>query len=425
MSIQDYGFYRIQNVRSAGEKEVPAGYLYLQDASMASGKPIMQRVFPDPAFDFTDQFEFLFIEVEDDAKPDAAGRPNVGKSYYIVNRRSGLSLVVDDTRNGAPLKQVAWPPLADGVNGEGKPIKVAQPMMAQFVLKPVAGYDNRYRIMSQYAGTYLLVDTTNSSADKVPFKPGRNGNPVRAYNESKLPADEGIELALEFTFEHVAAAFAGGKLEADADGDTRDQLKRIMSMSDALPRSTDVVLLEYDSIPYFWVNDPVFPPHRQVELSPYYTLRRSRLWQKMYDRELDGVVTRESTETVRCGMKTTDAYTFRSAFRFSLETSMSMSAKFWGVGMSASVTAKLETEVEMTIERSAERTLEYTTEDKIIYPSVGHPYRIARWRPVDRYNLCRANDGVLYTWDIVQEGEEVIDVYPTVPRQKEWGRRER
>lgn len=403
MSIQDYSYYRIQNVRGAGDEGATTGYLHVPGASMTSGTPLTQWRYSGRGVDFTDHFEFLLIEVEREAKED--------KTFYIVNRRSGFCLAIDDLENGAPLKQVAWPP--------------ARPMMAQFVLKPVEGLEDCFSIASQYAGTYLVVDTTPPK-NKPAFDPTRNRNPIRAYNETALPeANAGDVTQMYFTIELVGAGVPMPKLASDADGDTRDQLKRINSMSDALPRSTELVLLDFDVVPFFWISDPVYPPHRQVEVTPFYTLRRSRLWHKMYDRELDGVVERASTETMRIGMTTVDAQSFRAAFGFSLETKAEAGGSFLGIGASASVAMRLETEVEMTMQRETTREFERTTEDRITYPSIGHPYRIARWRPIDRYDLCRADDDVLYTWNVVQEGEEVIDVFPRAPEEQQWGGRQR
>lgn len=400
MSIQDYAFYRIKNVRSSGEANTEKGHVHLPGASMKSGTAITQWDYDNRGVEFTDHFEFLLIEVEREAAGD--------QSYYIVNRRSGMCLVIDDTADGAPLKQMQWPPMQD---------EIPQPMMAQFVLQPVPGFEDRYRIMSQYAGTYLLVETTTDPPDS-------NGNPLRAFNEYNLPKANMDELEqLYFTLTHVGAAVPLPKLEADADGDTRDQLKRVKRMSDALPRATELVLLEYDTIPFFWVNDPVYPAYRQVAVTPYYTLRRSRLWQKMYDKELDGVVERASTETIRIGMTTVDIQSYRSAFKSSTETKggggAKVSFKFFEIGGSGSVAKKLENEVETTIERKLTQEVERTTEDRITYPSVGHPYRIARWRPTDRYELCRADDRAIYNWDVVREDEEVIDVHQPPPQEKE------
>ena len=75
---------------------------------------------------------------------------------------------------------------------------------------------------------------------------------------------------------------------------------------------------------------------------------------------------------------------------FSWPVAAEASAGYKGMGFSASMTltTKLAGETKRTSQASAEHREQHPFVESILYPAIGHPYRLVSWRPVDRYELC-------------------------------------
>jgi hypothetical protein len=180
------------------------------------------------------------------------------------------------------------------------------------------------------------------------------------------------------------------------------------------------VLREVEVLPFFTVVDPSFPANRQVQVSPYYTLRLSTLWSKVFDRQLDGIVKRETEETTETGLTTVDAQSVMSTFSWSVSAEASAGYKGGGFSASMKLTSKLAGETKRTSETSEEHRQQHQLVESVVYPAIGRPYRLVTWRPVDRYELCRRDGSVVQTWDVIRTEQEVIDVFPrdvAVPQQ--------
>jgi hypothetical protein len=95
MDVADYGFYRIRCTLN-GAQAPTGGYFHVPGASRGADVGITQHQFDDVYEGF--HFDWLFI---------GAGEPN---HYYIVNRRSGLSLRVKGIADGTQLTQDVYTP---------------------------------------------------------------------------------------------------------------------------------------------------------------------------------------------------------------------------------------------------------------------------------------------------------------------------
>ena len=391
MKLQSYGCYTIQSALGApGE----AGYIHIPNASLDMNTTITVWGFDTRGVDFTNHFEFVLIPV-----------PEAENTFYLVNRRSGLALqVVDPKTPGGPQIIVQAKP------GEGKPDdpsddEVAE-RAAQFVFERT---EDRgvFMIANQSTGTYLSIKDTKTA----------NGTPLIAL--PAIQAAQGTDEApRRFRMDLMTSLM--GKVPT-LSTKTGPRFPRLANLDIDLPGSTPAQLREVDVIPFFAINDAVYPRHRQVEASPYYTLSLSTMWRKVNDRQVDGIVERETVETTETGLTTIDAQSVASTFGWSVALEAQAGVKKFGFSASLKVASKLAGETRKTAESTAQHNEAHTFTETILYPAIGEPYRLVTWRPVDRYELRRKDGSLVESWDALRPEEEAIDVFPTktsVPGRK-------
>jgi hypothetical protein len=136
------------------------------------------------------------------------------------------------------------------------------------------------------------------------------------------------------------------------------------------------------------------------------------LWAKVFDRQLDGIVERETEETAETGLTRMAADSVRATFSQSISATAAVGYKGYGFSASVSVTGKLSAESERTSQQSQTASQAHMFTETILYPAVGKPYRLAKWRPIDRYELKRIDGSLVASWDAMRTEEEVIDVFP-------------
>ncbi len=373
MKIDAYGCYTIQSALGKPNKD---GYLHIPGATLEKNKPITLWGLDTRGVEFTDHFEFALIPV-----------PNTANTYYIVSRRSGLALIALPDR------------VVQGTPGEGIPNNPSDDALfefaAQFVFEPTG--DATFAISSQLLGTYLAAKDQKTA----------NGTPL--VSVPAIEAHETAKTHKEFRLTRVARLMGTIPAPVAKAGRRFPQLKNLHT---ELPLDTEPLLREIETVPFFAINDPVYPPYRQVAVSPYYTVSRSTLWSKVFDRQLDGIVERETVDTAETGLSQMAATSVRSTFSKSISTTAKAGYSGFGVSASVSVTGKLAMESERTSQMSTEARQAHMFTETILYPAVGKPYRLAKWRPVDRYELKRKDGSLVASWDAVRTEEEVIDVFP-------------
>ena len=367
MKIVGYGCYTIQSALGAPGQDC---YLHVPMAGIDAGRAMAMWGYDARGVDFTDHFEFVLIPT-----------PGLDDTYSVVNRRSGLPLRV----RGERVVQGAAP---------GCSAEEASDQAAEFVFEPV---DGEYRIVSQLTGRYLAprgFKTANGTELVLvdPVLPSGTDDRVRRFRLTQV-------------------AGLMGKVPEPADNPGA-RFARLKSLDTDLPDQTSPVLREIEVVPFLAVNDPVYPVHRQVQVSPYYTLQMSTLWSKLLDRQLDGIVERETEESSETGLTTLDAESVMSTFSWSVSAEASVGYNKFGFSGSLKLASKLAGETKRTTHSSSEHREQHVFTETIHYPAIGRPYRLVRWRPVDRYELRRKDGSLVHSWDVVRTEQEVIDVFP-------------
>lgn len=385
--IEGYGCYTIQSALGAPGKDA---YIHIPRASLATNEVITLWGYHSRGVDFTDHFEFVLIPV-----PDTDG------TFYLVNHRSGLALQIP--------KDVVPAPVTQGTPGEGDPKNPADDELferaAQFVLEPATDPttgEALYRLANQMTGKYLAA------------KDGVIGNGTPLVGMPAIDTQQAPDVQRRFLFRLTPVAALMGRVPKPQTV-SGPRFPQLDDLNTDLPRDTEPVLREIEVVPFFRISDAAYPAYRQVAVSPYYTLGLSTLWRKVFDRQLDGIVKRETTEATETGLTTFDAQSVASTFSWSVSTEVQAGYKGVGFSASAKVTAKLAGETKRTSESSEEQRQAHRFTETIVYPATGSPYRLVKWRPVDRYELRRKDGSLVARWDAVRAEEEVIDVYPRGP----------
>jgi hypothetical protein len=393
MDISDYGFYTLQcRFRdSKGQDRFPAqplaGFMHVPHARR-DPVGITQWTLEDPPVYDNHHFHWLFI------RADQPGH------YYIANRRSGLCLTVPGKDGVQQLAQDHYTPEHD--------------LEFRFVLEAAPDTASTYKLVSYLSGNPLLIDGARPD----------NGLRILAVPDAK-PGDMANLGHGEFELTKVGEA---GHVPAEPEDEGAGAgavrlLPRLTSLDQYLPPSfpdTDAAAVPGQEIlPFFAVSDPGLAPYRQIQVSPYYTLKLHRRWDKVLDRQFDGQTKRETTETIVVGMTRLDANSYRSTFKMSAEATAQAGYKAGGFSGSFKLTTKIEQEVENTREQSTERRESRTRTEEVTYPDLRYPYRVVTWVPADVYQLCRMDERQpVDRWTITRDGEDVTLIFPETPIQK-------
>ena len=341
MKLDAYGCYTIQSALGAPQKE---GYIHVPFASIADGQEIRLWTW-DSTGRTVDHFEWLLVPI-----------PGTDHTYYIVSRRSGLPLRVRGNE------------IVQGLAAQTTTAEKCE-QATQWLFEPDET-GAMFRIANQLTGHYLAAWDAQTANDTKLSAP-----------ESIIEKGKNDQFRL-FRLQHVTTLMGDLPKPITKAGPRIPQLKNLHT---DLPAQTEPVLREIEAMPFLAINDPIYPPHRQVDISPYYTLALSTLWRKVFDRQLDGIVERETEEITETGLTTLDAQTVASTFSWSVSTEAQVGYKGFGFNASLKVAAKLAGETQKTTQATSERRQGHMFTETILYPAIGKPYRLAKWRPVDRY----------------------------------------
>lgn len=392
MDITNYGFYTLQckfrDSKGTGRfQALPfAGYMHVPGARR-DPVGITQWTLEDPPIFQNYHFHWMLI---------STGEPY---QYYIVNRRSGLCLMVPNKEGTQQLRQDYYSPDHD--------------LEFRFVLEPVPATPSSYKLVCYYSGNPLLIDCA---------KPD-NGQRILAYPDVKIGDMINLgHVVFDLTKVGSAKCIPAEYEEKSGESGAVRQLPHLASLDQYLPPSfperQNAVVIEHESLPFLVINDPGLASYRQIEVSPYYTLKHYQRWDKVLDRQFDGYTKRETTETIVVGMTQLDAYSFKSTFKWSAETTAQAGYKAGGFSGSFKLTAKIEKDVENTREQSTERKESRTRTEEVSYPDLRFPYRVVTWVPADVYELCRTDQQqAISSWTVTREGEDVTQFFPETPVQ--------
>lgn len=366
MQLAPYSYYTVQ---SAVGKPGGSGYLHVPFARTEETDVTLYTW--DPKLGNTDHFEWLLIPV-----PDAVN------TYFIFSRRSALPLRVTDAT------------FAGGNVHLGDPAPPLSGQAVQWVFEPV---DDTFRIVNQLTGNYITVQDAKAVANTTPV--------VCRGTLDRVPEDDAFR---RFRLELVESV----KQELPAVSDTAQRPPPLLNIRTDLPTSTEAIIRDVDVLPFFAVSDPMYPRWRQVEVSPFYTLSRATLWKNVFDRQLDGIVERETVETTQTGLTSFDAQSVESTLSWAVSAEAEVGYKSFGFSARMKVAAKLAGETKKTTQSSKERTEAHSLTETTLYPAIGKPYRLAKWFPIDRYELRRMDRSLVASWDAVRAEGQVIDVFP-------------
>lgn len=403
MAITNYGFYKIRCTFGGTQPAAPfAGYLHAPHARRDPVEITQWTSDPKRPEPYDEHhFHWMLVEADEPAH------------YYIVNRRSGLPLMVPVGDSAPQVRQDAYSPRCDA--------------QFRFVLEPAGdGPESMmYSMISYFSGFQVGVSPHPKAA------PTTNGLGICAFADPQDVDAKGLAtFELQPVPAHTGSADVlraakpprGTAVEPGAGQVSVHQLPKLEALDQELPvsfpeRSTASIAAS-QMIPFFMVDDPGLAQYRQLQESPYYTLRHWQRWDKVLDRQFDGVSERETTETLVVGMTQFDAASFRETFKWSVEVQAKAGYKAGGFSASLSVTSKVEKAVEETRQQSTERVENRTRSELVRYPSLGHAYRVVTWVPVDVYDLARTDERrPLSTWTVTREGEDVTLIHPPATRE--------
>ena len=375
MNIDSYGCYTIQSCLGQLGRDC---YIHIPSAGIDSGRVITMWGYDTRGVDFTDHFEFVTIPT-----------PGVDNAFYLVNRRSGLPL------------RARGDHVVQGVAVDATEAERTDPG-AQWVLEPLLG--DEFRIMSLLTGLYLApkdfktTDGTGLALVAAVLRPGVDDR-VRHFRRLRrrhpdgqsFPEPAASKKARFATLEGLDTEAARPHAAGAARGGGPALLRGRRPVVPPEPAGPGVAVLHAAAV------DP---------------------GSRVFDRRLDGIVERETEETTETGLTTIDAQSVMSTFSWSVSAEASAGYKGMGFSASMKLTTKLAGETKRTSETSAEHREQHQFVESILYPAIGHPYRLVTWRPVDRYELCRKDGSLVQSWDVVRTEQEVIDVFPrsvTIP----------
>jgi hypothetical protein len=309
--------------------------------------------------------------------------PDAVATFYIFSRRSGLPLRVADAS------------FAGGNVHLGDPNPPLGEQAAQWFFEPV---DDTFRIVSQLTGNYVTEKDARTA----------NGTPVVCMGTlGKVPENDTFRRFRLKLVEQVQQ----DRVPVVSDV-AHGRPPTLDDLTTDLPSSTEAAVREVDVLPFFAVADPMYPRWRQVEVSPFYTLSLATLWRKELDRQLDGIVERETVEATQAGLTSFDAESVESTLSWAVSAEAEAGFKKFGFSARMKVATKLAGETKKTTQSSEERTQARAFTETILYPAIGTPYRLAKWLPIDRYELRRKDGTLVATWDAVRTEGQVIDVFP-------------
>ncbi len=376
MKIEDYGTYTI---RSTVGKE--GGYVHIPWSVRV---PALTAIWgPADIAPTMGGCEFMFIEADDDP------------TYYIVNRRSGLCLRMVDAENNAPLWQAAYDPARDSA--------------FRFAVEPV-GED--IQLVNCFRGQVVMI---------------LSGKPVHAaalVGWDPRTAEAAIETWKHNRFELTQVATYPVAIEEPAPDPWSVRLAKRPARVKSLGvrcEGGDETPVAKDIVPFFMVNDPAYSITRQVDDSPYYQFVHSIRWTMIRDRVFDGRTKLTTTETSSFGMShqvaTSLEHTMKTVKQTSFEAGIDPEIEAKGVkakGISAkfgvSKTASRETRV--AIDTFTATHADRSTKEEVEYPALGYRYRIVTWRPMDVFELQRADGQLVDSWTSIRGDEEYVDFFP-------------
>jgi hypothetical protein len=416
VEIMDYGFYTIQCTFNGRFPTNPhAGFLHVPRAGRVPCGITQYDLDPQSPEPYGNQhFHWLFIEAGGRTHRDILDQGgNVvtdRRSYYIANRRSGLCLRAPNKPGFQHLLQDHYARNRDEE--------------FRFVLEPVEDAPHTCRLLSYASGAALIVHPARPDI-KLPIMVNRDVPSTVAVGGTV--ADEELDklghatFRLEYLQRLVDPEQRAIALEQrDAGSGAAGRPPRLASLNQVLPlsfpESSRAPVMEQQTLPFFMINDPDLVYFRQIEVTPFYTLKHRQRWDMVLDRQFDGKAERETTETVVVGITNFDASSFSSTFKWSVETESEAGYEGGGFSASLKVTARIEKAVEQARQRSSEHREDRTTSETVRYPKLGYPYRIVTWVPADVYELYRTDEPEpVIAWTVRREGQNVTSIFPEAP----------
>lgn len=384
MKVENYGTYTIRSALAESGGYIHIPFVKIDDTTWAFVyTACVARIWRSEVDIATTNGAADFVFIEADSDP----------TYYIVNRRSGLCLGLQGAANASLLWQAPYNPAMDAA--------------FRFILEP-AGED--FQLVNCLSGLIVLI---------------KGGRPVHGAELLGWdPAEPAAGALSRFELERVADPVPVPMEESRPDPWLRlhpenwpSPLTSLTGTCQAGPPTIGAT----DVLPFFMVNDPGYSFRRQVEDSPYYEFTHSVQWTMIRDRVFDGRTAEKTVEATSVGMSRTAAFSLENTVKTVKQTSFgagfdpeieAKGVKAKGISAKFGVSKTASRETHVAIDTSAEGRVDQSTTEEVEYPALGYRYRIMTWRPMDVFELRRADHSLVDCWTSTRDDQEYVDFYP-------------
>jgi hypothetical protein len=187
-------------------------------------------------------------------------------------------------------------------------------------------------------------------------------------------------------------------------------IPRFTSMEQDLKDSAPVLVAEM-LYPYFLVEDSL-PNSTKIQQHPYYIMRKSQFWKKLYQQEFPAGQGVKQTAKYTVGMKQTEVEVMEKTIGFSIGSDVGLffSEKLKGL-FTVSVTGGLK----VTKTSSNERSKSEEKIDEVTF-STGSGVVLAKFALANEYSIHRADDVLVQApWQVIDDQQTRTEQFPNAP----------
>jgi hypothetical protein len=176
-------------------------------------------------------------------------------------------------------------------------------------------------------------------------------------------------------------------------------------------KDSDPVLVAEMPYPYFLVEDSL-PHSTRIQQTPYYIMRKSQFWKKLYQEEFPAGQGVKRTAKYTIGMKQTESREMETTVAFSIGADFGL---LFGEKFKGLLTASVERGLKTTESSSNETSASEEKADEVTF-NTGSGLVLAKFALATVYSIHRA-DGVLVKgpWQVIDDKETRTERFPDVP----------
>jgi hypothetical protein len=188
-------------------------------------------------------------------------------------------------------------------------------------------------------------------------------------------------------------------------------IPRFTSIEQTLEDSDPVLVAEM-LYPYFLVEDTL-PHSARIQQTPYYIMRKSQFWKKVYQEEFPAGQGVKQTSSYSVGMKQSESQQMEKTVNFTIGADFGL---LFGEKMKGLLTLNVLRGLKTTKSISNETSTTKTRADEVTF-TTGSGLVLAKFALANVYSIHRA-DGVLVKgpWQVIDDRETRTDRFPDDPQ---------